>query len=124
MSVHPRHTTTVLALLTFAGGCDDGPTPAPEPPRIRFEPQAVSFPAGANGAGFTTGVGATVTGVGPAPTLRWESRAPDAVAVDSVAGSRGVVLRGVNPRHTHIVLTATGTATVRDSLPVTTIPPR
>ena len=52
----------------------------PEPSRIRFDPQAVSFPTG--------------------------------------AGGYGVLLRGIRPRATFIVLTATGTATVTDSLPV------
>jgi hypothetical protein len=117
-----RHVAAVLAAVALAVRCDDGATAASGPPRIRFEPQSVSFPSGASGAGLSTAVGATVTGVGPSPTLRWESRAPDAVAIESVgAGGHGIVLRGVRPRPTYVVLTAVGTATVADSLPVTVL---
>lgn len=108
-------------VLALAAACHDGAaaSPAAEPPSIRFMPQVVSFPTGANGAGLTTAVAATVTGLGPSPTFRWESRAPDAVAIDSVTqNGTGVWLRGVWPRGTYIVLTATGTTTIVDSLVV------
>jgi hypothetical protein len=120
----PR-TVARLTGLALALACADGPTPVVTPPRIAFNPQALAFPSGATGAGLAVVVSATVTGVGPTPTLHWVSRAPEAVAIDSVLpGGAAARVRAVAPRGTFIVLTATGAgsgaATVRDSIPVVT----
>jgi hypothetical protein len=123
---NPIHRTVARLIgLALAIACADGPTPVVTPLRIEFNPQALALPSGATGAGLTTVVSATVTGVGPTPTFQWVSRAPEAVAIDSVFPGGSVArVRGVAPRGTFIVLTATGAgsgaATVRDSVPVVT----